>query len=471
MPPKIRAQWQPAALQTQEGVPSGRCRPVDPRRAEGPGIRIMEQGLGPAQAVREIHGLRLIGGYNPRSGLHRRSPRQRGPRPKGLVPAGFVRGKGPTSHPQAFFRAHVPPNPWCRPIARVQFSRRTGPSPAISLPARTALNPPTRTRAALSPGMGGTETRWRAQPAGSRSRSWGEFKRHSGHGYAAGGALPAYRQPASTARTRNTISQAFTPRGNSEVRSSACSRRFSEVDGTAEPREPNAGPDEGDHRHPAPASMTRSPFSMLWAVPRFSVEAITADSGQHRSCDDDTERRWPAGRDGAGRYPLRCGGGVGPFAGGRPEQDRESMGRTVWAGVPLPPALAPPRMAVCCLNDRCLPRICLRPPAGSLHVLALGPLTNLALLARDAPEASLAGSGAFIGHGWHIASRANAPAISPNSTCLQPISAGASHGVLAAGCRQRWIPARSVDAASCGDACRSRRLAPLAHRPHPSPPT
>lgn len=118
------------------------------------------------------------------------------------------------------------------------------------------------------------------------------------------------------------------------------------------------------------------------ADPQFCVVAMTAVAG---NIGLETTTRNVGGllaAMGRGDIPYAAGA-AGPLAGDG-LQEIAIHGTDGLGGVTLPPALtAPdPRDATALLSAHLLAE-----PAGTLTVLALGPLTNLAILHRDAPQA------------------------------------------------------------------------------------
>jgi purine nucleosidase/pyrimidine-specific ribonucleoside hydrolase len=167
------------------------------------------------------------------------------------------------------------------------------------------------------------------------------------------------------------------------------------------------------------------------AVPRFRVEAVTAVAGNIGLATTTRNVGGLLAVMGQGGTPYAAGA-AGPLAGdGRSEiaiHGADGLG-----GVPLPPALAPPdgRSATALLAAHLLAA-----PAGSLQVLALGPLTNLALLARDAPEA-YGRIGRIIAMGGTIDEPGNAGPFAEFNMAADPLAA---RMVLAAGVPVTLIP-------------------------------
>lgn len=115
---------------------------------------------------------------------------------------------------------------------------------------------------------------------------------------------------------------------------------------------------------------------------RFAVAAITAVAGNIGIAT--TTRNVGGLLAAMGRGDVAyAAGAAGPLA-GEGINEAAIHGADGLGGVALPLPLAPPdgRPASAFLAARLLAE-----PAGALTVLALGPLTNLALLARDAPQA------------------------------------------------------------------------------------
>lgn len=124
--------------------------------------------------------------------------------------------------------------------------------------------------------------------------------------------------------------------------------------------------------------------AILYALnaPGIAVEAVTAVAGNIGIATTTRNVGGLLAAMGQGDIPYAAGA-AGPLAG----DDRSELaihGPDGLGGVPLLPALAPPdsRTAIA-LMDAHLHAA----PAGSLCILALGPLTNLADLAHEAPTA------------------------------------------------------------------------------------
>ena len=171
--------------------------------------------------------------------------------------------------------------------------------------------------------------------------------------------------------------------------------------------------------------------AILYALsePRFAVQAITSVAGNigiDRTTDNALRLVAVPGAD----VPV-VQGAAGPLAGtGRSEE--AIHGADGLGGVTLPaPLTAPLPGATAFLADRLM-----REPAGSLHILALAPLTNLALLVRDHP-AAFARLGSIIAMGGTIHETGNA---GPHAEFNLAADALAADIVLGAGVPITLIP-------------------------------
>lgn len=172
--------------------------------------------------------------------------------------------------------------------------------------------------------------------------------------------------------------------------------------------------------------------AILYALadPRFAVEAVTAVAGNIGIAT--TSRNVAGLLAMMGRSDIpHAAGAAAPLAGaGRSEiaiHGADGLG-----GVVLPPGTPPDsRGAVALMVERLQAA-----PAGTLCVLALGPLTNLALLARDEP-AAYARIGRIIAMGGTIEEPGNAGPLAEFNMAADPLAARI---VLGAGVPVTLIP-------------------------------
>lgn len=152
-------------------------------------------------------------------------------------------------------------------------------------------------------------------------------------------------------------------------------------------------------------------------VPGIAVAAVTAVAGNIGIATTTRNVGGLLAAMGQGGIPYAAGAS-GPLAGdGRTEV--AIHGADGLGGVPLPAALAPPdsRTAIA-LMDAHLQAA----PAGSLCVLALGPLTNLARILRDAPT-SYGRIGRIIAMGGTIDEPGNAGPFAEFNMAADPLAA------------------------------------------------
>lgn len=150
---------------------------------------------------------------------------------------------------------------------------------------------------------------------------------------------------------------------------------------------------------------------------RFAVEAITAVAGNIGLSTTTRNVGCLLSAMGRGDVPYAAGA-AGPLTGDR-LNEIAIHGSDGLGGVTLPEPLTAPDSAGA---SGCLSKILLQAPVGALTVLALGPLTNLALLARDVPEA-YARIGRIIAMGGTIQERGNAGPHAEFNMASDPLAA------------------------------------------------
>ena len=152
-------------------------------------------------------------------------------------------------------------------------------------------------------------------------------------------------------------------------------------------------------------------------TPALAVEAVTAVAGNIGIATTTRNVGGLLAAMGRGDIPYAAGA-AGPLAGdGRTEV--AIHGADGLGGVPLPPAWVPPdSRSAMALMDAHLRAA----PAGSLCILALGPLTNLAHLANEAPVA-YARIGHIIAMGGTIDEPGNAGRFAEFNMAADPLAA------------------------------------------------